>query len=127
MSPGGWQQGGIHEVGHGFARPPPPGRSFAELPAPPPPRQRRLEVLPKLEGSPFAGVIDEAASALSMLEIHETSARTSGQSASVVDSFSKWTTYIQGLVSQLQGPAATPAVAEELQAAILKVAPPDVN
>ena len=84
-------------------------------------------MLPKLEGSPFAGVIDEAASALSMLEIHETSARTSGQSASVVDSFSKWTTYIQGLVSQLQGPAATPAVAEELQAAILKVAPPDVN
>ena len=90
------------------------------------PKQQQ-EVLPKLDGSPFARVIDEAAHALAMLDIHERSARASGQTSSVVDSYRKWAVYVQGLVSQLQGPAATMAVAKELQAAVSQVTVPELN
>ena len=95
----------------GPSMPPPPPR-----PAPPPP--------PPVAVNPHAGVLASAQEALATLGIHESNAMQAG-AMDQVNSWKAYSTYLTGLVQQLQGPPNPnqAMVVEQLRTGIAQVPP----
>ena len=104
------------------SKPPPPA-------APPPPPPQPAASAPRFVGpdgrvfvGPHATTLAAAQEALATLAIHETNAQQSGQHEAVTQ-WRSYSTYLSGLVSQLQMPGAPPMVSEQLKAGIAQVPP----